>query len=98
MFGKKKKIEIEISEFLLEGSRDFLSENNISLEEVINLFLYKSMEEEKLLVDSDFISDFYDNKIEKAKNFLFRELSLGRESFSEMEILEDDMLMFLGVC
>ena len=71
--------------------------NNLDLKQAVNLFLYSSINEDKLTYNEDLAQDFYTNIGKNARDFLFKELAKGRKSFSGPEINQDQVLMFLGL-
>ncbi len=97
MFGKKVQVELDLSEPMLREVELILKENNLDLNQAVNLFLYSSVSKQKLTYDEALAQDFYTNIEKNARDFLFKELDLGRASFSGPEINQDQVLMFLGL-
>lgn len=97
MFGKKVQVSLELSEPILREIETLLKENNLNLDQAVNLFLYSSVSDERLTYNHELAKDYYTNIEKNARDFLFKELKVGRESFSGPEIKQDQVLMFLGL-
>ncbi|MDO5027662.1 MAG: hypothetical protein Q4E36_00220 [Bacillota bacterium] len=97
MFGKKVQISLNLCQPMVKDIEKQLEEANLDLETAINLFLYSSLTRGSLAYDQDLVGDFFANKDQVAREFLVKELDLGRNSYREPEISQADVLMFLGV-
>lgn len=96
MFFDREKVEINISKDLFLKYNKLLKEKNLDFEEALNLFLLKSVEDEKLYLE-EMLIDYKDNRGKKIEEFILKEIKEGETSLNEMNLQIEDVLMYLGV-
>lgn len=96
MFFDIEKVEINISKDLFLKYNKLLKEKNLDFEEALNLFLLKSVEDEKLYLE-EMLIDYKDNRGKKIEEFILKEIKEGETSLNQMNLQIEDVLMYLGV-
>ncbi len=96
MFFDRQDIQISVSKDIYIKYAKALKERDINFEDVINIFMAKSLEGEKLILEEVFL-DYKNNKEEKTRDYLTEMLKEGQESFKEGHLSIHDILSYLGV-